>query len=85
MPKAKKPIHDDSQIEEIDLSQIDAANINIPAAEDTFKAKKKDTSHKEKDGGDVTLDDSKDDISVEDEFEHDFEDDFDEFEDDFEE
>jgi hypothetical protein len=34
MTKAKKPIHDDSQIEEIDLTQIDAAHIDLPIHSD---------------------------------------------------
>ena len=29
MAKAKKPMHDDSQIQEIDLNAIDLSNINI--------------------------------------------------------
>jgi RNA polymerase primary sigma factor len=86
MTKAKKPLHDDSQIEEIDLSLIDSTSIDLlrikdelPSSEDTTKAKKlKDTDIGE---FDITKDDHIDDIELE--LKAEFEDDFDDFDDDF--
>jgi RNA polymerase primary sigma factor len=91
MTKAKKPLHDDSQIEEIDLSLIDTTSIDLslvknesPSFEDKARSKKiKDTD----DDFDNTKEDHIDDLDLElkVDFEDDFEDDFDDFEDDDEE
>ena len=85
MPKAKKPPHDDSQIEEIDLSLIDSTSIDfsqvkneLPSFEDKSKIKK--SIGVEQNDFDGMKDEPIDDLEFElkGDFEDDFEDDFDE-------
>ncbi len=87
MTKAKKPLHDDSQIEEIDLSLIDTTfiDLSITKSESTsLEDKPKSQKLKESDDDfDVAKDDHVDDLEFE--LKADFDDDFDDFEDDFEE
>lgn len=89
MAKARKPPHDDSQIEEIDLSLIDTNFIDLSidevesSREEKAKTKKLSGTHDEVDFAlpkdDVNGSDGDFDAPVD--FEDDFEDDFDEFDD----
>ena len=79
MTKAKKPPHDDSQIEEIDLSLIDTTSIDLSLVKDDssiFEEKPKTKKMKEKSSDEdfeVSKDDAIDDLDFE--LKTDFEDD----------